>query len=317
MLKSQEEQILKKATKRVGRITTARIGNYVVLERLGSGGDGHVYLGRHYYTLEKVALKLINKNQGYKKIKRARREYCILGQMNHPNIIKLLDVIENQKMICMVMEYAPGGDLFDYIAKFQKLDQQEAWRIFKQLVTAVGYMHSQGFIHRDIKPENIFLDSALNVKLGDFGYASSWSSLKRRHRSCGSVMYASPEIVTPFGSYVGPEVDCWSLGACLYTMLTNQFPFDGSDASTVRHKISTGAWHPSPSFCYWVKDLLDSLLALDPLKRATIRDVLKHPWIVGREKKPLRRRRSAPHLSGVARLNKVKAAPVLPIIVEE
>jgi serine/threonine protein kinase len=122
---------------------------------LGCGGDGKVYVGRNVHTLEKVAMKIISKNQEYKKIKRARREYNIMSQLNHKHIVRLIDVVEDDKCICIVMEYAPAGDLFDYISKCGKLDQVEAQRIFKQLVSAVGYLHAQGFIHRDIKPENV------------------------------------------------------------------------------------------------------------------------------------------------------------------
>jgi serine/threonine protein kinase len=171
--------------------------------------------------------------------------------------VHLFDVVENSKRLCLVMQYAEGGDLFDYVLKSGKLPQHEAWRIFRQLLDAVNHIHKHGFMHRDIKPENILcvslltsllnvatvsdilivvaaassLDKDLNVVLGDFGLGGKWSSLSPTNATCGSLNYAAPEILGA-NYYIGPEVDLWSCGAVLYMMLTGSVPFSAEVRST-------------------------------------------------------------------------------------
>jgi len=267
-------------TSRVG--SDLKIGEYTLFadKKLGSGGGGSVYVGQHNETKEKVAIKIA------KKSKLAEREYnlmSILGKIHHKHCIELKQIVETDNEIFIVMSFAEGGDLFDYITSHEdsRLPTEEALRLFKQLVSAVNHLHKNGFVHRDIKPENVFLDNDKNVLLGDFGFCSVWSSLKPRHKSCGTLEYSSPEVVGNT-AYSGPEVDMWSLGVVLYIMLVGQFPFDGDDDDEVRENIKHGVWDvPDFGVDEMALKLVDRLLEPDNLKRATMMDVLNCEWFTG------------------------------------
>lgn len=137
----------------------------------------------------------------------------------------------------LVMEYAAGGELYDYLSERKVLSEQEARRIFRQIATAVFYCHKHKICHRDLKLENILLDQAGNAKIADFGLSNVFDEQRLLSTFCGSPLYASPEIVkgTP---YHGPEVDCWSLGVLLYTLVYGAMPFDGSNFKRLVKQIS-------------------------------------------------------------------------------
>uniref|UniRef100_A0A183CSB0 Protein kinase domain-containing protein n=1 Tax=Globodera pallida TaxID=36090 RepID=A0A183CSB0_GLOPA len=159
---------------------------------------------------QKVAVKLIRKSaiENKQDLVRIRREIRIMSMLNHPNIIQIYEVFENKDKIILVMEYANGGELYDYVSKNGSLPEAEARRIFRQITSAVLYCHKNKVAHRDLKLENILLDARNNAKIADFGLSNYFG---QRHKLlntfCGSPLYASPEIIngTP---YKGPEVDC-------------------------------------------------------------------------------------------------------------
>lgn len=295
----QKCQLKEEETRKESEALIFQVSNFVLKRQLGQGAGGRVFLGRHVEDRNRrAAIKIIHKrSSNAKAVRMARREHAILTELPpHPHIVHLFDVVENSKRLCLVMQYAEGGDLFDYVLKSGKLPQHEAWRIFRQLLDAVNHIHKHGFMHRDIKPENIFLDKDLNVVLGDFGLGGKWSSLSPTNATCGSLNYAAPEILGA-NYYIGPEVDLWSCGAVLYMMLTGSVPFSAESTADVYENIRTAAIQ-TPSFLDKdVVDLMHKLLTPHSLKRATMMDVLKHPWL---QKLPHRvRSRTAPNLGAV------------------
>lgn len=135
------------------------------------------------------------------------------------------------------MEYAAGGELYDYLSVRKILTEHEARRIFRQIALAIFYCHKHKICHRDLKLENILLDQNGNAKIADFGLSNVFDEHKLLSTFCGSPLYASPEIVKGI-PYVGPEVDCWSLGVLLYTLVYGAMPFDGSNFKKLVQQIT-------------------------------------------------------------------------------
>jgi len=274
-------------------------GNYEIGYELGKGASGTVVLAEDRRTGKYVAIKMMSK-QGLQEdqLIRIRREYAIMKHMEHKNWIKLIEVIENPEQICLVMEYAACGDLYTHIVSSPngKLTEKDARDIFIQAAEGIQYLHRCGFIHRDIKPENILLGKKNHVYIADLGYGTVWEKNKITNTPCGSLYYASPEIVRHDGVYVGPEVDVWSLGCVLYVMTTGRLPFHGSSSDSTRKLIIKGEftvpYHISPE----LKHLICQMLNTNASGRCTMDDVLAHPWVkAGRTepaKRTLTRRRS-------------------------
>ncbi|KAG8232871.1 hypothetical protein J437_LFUL012487 [Ladona fulva] len=177
----------------------------------------------------------------------------------------------------LVMEYAAGGELYDYLSERKVLAEAEARRIFRQIATAVYYCHKHKICHRDLKLENILLDEHGNAKIADFGLSNVFDETRLLNTFCGSPLYASPEIVrgTP---YHGPEVDCWSLGVLLYTLVYGAMPFDGSNFKRLVKQISQGDYfepkRPSPA-----SPLIRAILTVNPRRRADIEAICSHWWV--------------------------------------
>ena len=148
-----------------------------------------------------------------------------MKRLNHPNVIRLLDIIENEKAIYLVMEWCEE-ELFDYIVSNERLNELEACKIFGQILAAVEYIHSLNIAHRDLKPENILFDQNGIIKIVDFGLSNTFSSNSTLSTACGSPGYASPDMLKG-QPYNGVRVDVWSLGVVLYAMIVGYLPFDG------------------------------------------------------------------------------------------
>ncbi|NXX69841.1 MELK kinase, partial [Spizella passerina] len=136
---------------------------------VGTGGFAKVKLARHRLTGEKVAIKIMDKLALQDDLPRVKLEIDAMKDLSHQHICRLYHVIETPKKIFMVLEYCPGGELFDYIISKDHLSEEEARVFFRQIVSAIAYVHSQGYAHRDLKPENLLIDEEHNLKLIDFG----------------------------------------------------------------------------------------------------------------------------------------------------
>jgi serine/threonine protein kinase len=213
--------------------------NYRIIHELGQGGMAKVYLAEHKSLGHKVAIKVLNKEFFYNDNIRRRflAEARNLARMNHPNIVRVTDLIEENESSAFVMEYIEGSTLRDYLEEKGKLPDAEIKQLFGQMLDAVGYVHEQGLIHRDIKPSNFMLDGRGNIKLLDFGIAKATDTASAEYTQTGTgvqmgtPMYMSPEQILATKS-VTPQGDIYSLGVVLWQMVSGVKPYDSTTLST-------------------------------------------------------------------------------------
>uniref|UniRef100_A0A8R1TUI5 non-specific serine/threonine protein kinase n=1 Tax=Onchocerca volvulus TaxID=6282 RepID=A0A8R1TUI5_ONCVO len=256
-------------------------GLYALHDELGSGGFGKVRLATHLLTSQKVAIKIIDKFRIKKEdLPRVKTELDALMLLSHQNICRLYQCIDTPVKFFIVMEYCSGGEMFDYIVKKERLEESEARHFFRQLVQAIAYVHSMGFAHRDLKPENLLLTEDLQLKLIDFGLCAKpeLGLCDFLHTCCGSPAYAAPELIQGL-PYKGHQVDVWSMGVLLYTLLCGCLPFEDDSVQKLYTKIATGRYYEPDYLSPLSRDLLKSLLQVDPKKRITVSELIVHPWI--------------------------------------
>lgn len=256
-------------------------GQYVLLETIGSGGFAKVKLGIHVVTGEKVAIKIMNKRALGDDLPRVKLEIAALKDLSHQHICKLYQVIETETRIYLVLEYCPGGELFDYIVEKERISEKEARRFFRQIVSAVAYVHHCGYAHRDLKPENFLLDEDQNIKLIDFGLCAKPKGGMAAHLQtcCGSPAYAAPELITG-QEYSGASVDVWSMGVLLYALLCGSLPFDDENVASLYRKIQTGDYECPHWLSPGSVGLLRQMMEVKPQKRIQLKELLSHPWLV-------------------------------------
>lgn len=250
-----------------------------IVRKLGQGTYGKVQLGINKKTGQEVAIKTIKKCkiESEADLVRIRREVQIMSSVRHPNIVHIYEVFENSEKMILVMEYCSGGELYDYLSQKKVLQEEEARRLFRQIATAVYYCHIHKICHRDLKLENVLLDDTGSAKIADFGLSNVFKETSLLSTFCGSPLYASPEIVKGT-AYIGPEVDCWSLGVLLYTLVYGAMPFDGSNFKRLVRQISNGDYY-EPKSPSTASPLIRDMLTVDPLKRADITYICDHPWV--------------------------------------
>lgn len=236
-----------------GRRKESKFGNYTLGQTLGEGEFGKVKLGWKKGSMVQVAIKLIRREtlgSNPSRLPKIHREISILETLQHANIVKLHEMVETPEFIGIILEYASGGELFDYILNHRYLKDPVARKLFAQLVSGVGYLHKKGIIHRDLKLENLLLDRNRNIIITDFGFANTFNpddelgddieqNLTNREyvkkmdlervtkgfrrgdlmaTSCGSPCYAAPELVVTDSLYTGRKVDVWSCGVILVSI---------------------------------------------------------------------------------------------------
>uniref|UniRef100_A0A3B3SPM4 Maternal embryonic leucine zipper kinase n=1 Tax=Paramormyrops kingsleyae TaxID=1676925 RepID=A0A3B3SPM4_9TELE len=254
---------------------------YEVYETIGSGGFAKVKLGRHILTGEKVAIKIMEKKDLGEDLPRVKTEIEAMKNLSHQHVCRLYQVIETSTKIFMALEYCPGGELFDYIIAKDRLSEDETRVFFRQIVSALAYVHSQGYAHRDLKPENLLIDEDHNLKLIDFGLcAKPKGGLGYELKTCcGSPAYAAPELIQG-KAYIGSEADVWSMGVLLFALLCGFLPFDDDNCMVLYRKIMRGKYN-SPS---WLSTgsvvLLSQMMQVEPKRRITVRQLLDHPWVM-------------------------------------
>jgi 5'-AMP-activated protein kinase catalytic alpha subunit len=244
-----------------------------------------------------VAIKIIDKNKLKDEVdkKRVEREINILKNTFHYNIIKIYQVKETSSTIYLIMEYAEGGELFTHIIEQGNLSEDESRNIFQQIIDAIDYFHQIGICHRDLKPENILFDTEekKRIKIIDFGLSNLYIARNSSNDNntsftcekdlletpCGSPGYAPPEMIIGY-KYDGIMTDIWSCGVILYTMLCGCLPFDDYTEDKLYLKIIKGKFYYPPmiKISKEAKNLINSLLVVNPKYRATIKDIKKNKW---------------------------------------
>uniref|UniRef100_A0A8C1JV06 non-specific serine/threonine protein kinase n=1 Tax=Cyprinus carpio TaxID=7962 RepID=A0A8C1JV06_CYPCA len=249
------------------------IGNYRLLKTIGKGNFAKVKLARHILTGSEV-----RSQECFLTDSGLSREVTIMKNLNHPNIVKLFEVIETEKTLFLVMEYASGGEVFDYLVAHGRMKEKEARAKFRQIVSAVQYCHQKHIVHRDLKAENLLLDADMNIKIADFGFSNEFMVGNKLDTFCGSPPYAAPELFQG-KKYDGPEVDVWSLGVILYTLVSGSLPFDGQNLKELRERVLRGKYRIPFYMSTDCENLLKRFLVLNPTKRGTLEQIMKERWI--------------------------------------
>ncbi|KAM9433186.1 MAP/microtubule affinity-regulating kinase 3-like isoform 10-T10 [Salvelinus alpinus] len=275
-------------TRNSGADEQPHVGNYRLLKTIGKGNFAKVKLARHILTGREVAIKIIDKTQlNPNSLQKLFREVRIMKLLNHPNIVKLFEVIETERTLYLVMEYASGGEVFDYLVAHGRMKEKEARAKFRQIVSAVQYCHQKHIVHRDLKAENLLLDADMNIKIADFGFSNEFTLGNKLDTFCGSPPYAAPELFQG-KKYDGPEVDVWSLGVILYTLVSGSLPFDGQNLKELRERVLRGKYRIPFYMSTDCENLLKRFLVLNPAKRGTFEQIMKDRWInVGSEEDEL------------------------------
>jgi serine/threonine protein kinase len=264
-------------------------------EVLGEGGYSIVKMAKDRATGEKVAVKIIDLDMietdtaGVDPMLPLKREISIMQKINHPNIIKLYKVFIEDDKFCMVLELMPGGcELFKCIEDGGAMPEETAKRIFRDLVSAVAYLHNMGVAHRDLKPENVLVhggEGKETIKLADFGFAKHFKE-EQMKTALGSPAYAAPELF--IAEKYDEKVDMWSLGVILYLLLSGIPPFFGESVKELTDRIincdfdfSDPVWEKVSEPA---KDCVLHLLVKDPAKRYSAQQLLDTKWMQGRNK---------------------------------
>ncbi len=214
------------------------ISHYRILEKLGEGGMGEVYLAEDLKLGRKVAIKFLPQylTKDEVNVERFKREARAAAALNHPNIVTIHDVIEANGQICIVMEYVDGESLKTKLNK-GKIKVHEVIEITKQICEGLSKAHQVDIVHRDIKPENTLINTDNRVKILDFGLAKfkAVSNLTKETSTLGTINYMSPEQIQ--GKEVDHRTDIWSLGIVFFEMLSGELPFKGDYEQAVIYSI--------------------------------------------------------------------------------
>eukprot|EP01083_Nonionella_stella_P034467 94316_1 len=254
------------------------LSDFEIGKRLGRGKFGKVYLAREKRTKYIVAIKVLWKSQLRKHTveHQLRREIEILAHLRHKHIIRLYTYFHDKHKIYLVLEYCPGGEVFNKLRDDGVFTEQQTAVYIYQLATALNYCQSKHVIHRDIKPENLLFDNKMNIKLADFGW-SVHAPDNRRMTMCGTLDYIPPEMIEK--KKHDPKVDVWALGVLMFEFLCGTPPFESNEQKHTFQKIRDVNFIFPGHVSRDARDLIKKLLNKDPAKRLSLNELPKHEFI--------------------------------------
>jgi len=269
----------------VGIMKGNLLDKYTVEKEIGAGGYARCLLVKNKTTGQLFACKELQKNK-LNNVASLKSEIQILIKLDHPNIIKLYEIYENDNYIYLVMELCTGGELFDRIIQKteegKQFTEKEVAKIFQQMMSAINYCHSNKIVHRDLKPENLLLasqDENSPIKVIDFGMSRIFNDKQAMFDKVGTAYYISPEVLDGF---YDEKCDIWSAGVILYILLCGYPPFNGNDDDEIFESIKKRKFvYPDAEWAKIsgeAKDLINKMLS-EPLNRLTAEQVLGHPWL--------------------------------------
>ncbi|KAI8631082.1 hypothetical protein F5Y19DRAFT_463452 [Xylariaceae sp. FL1651] len=268
-------------------------GKWILGKTIGAGSMGKVKLARKEDGTEQVACKIIPRGStedghhsradkeraDQSKEIRTAREAAIVTLLQHPHICGLRDVVRTNYHWYMLFEYVNGGQMLDYIISHGKLKEKQARKFSRQIASALDYCHRNSIVHRDLKIENILISKTGDIKIIDFGLSNLFAPRGHLKTFCGSLYFAAPELLQA-RAYTGPEVDVWSFGIVLYVLVCGKVPFDDQSMPALHAKIKKGIVDYPGWLSNECRHLLSRMLVTDPRQRATMFEVLNHPWLV-------------------------------------
>ncbi|GAA5939872.1 hypothetical protein JCM3775_007133 [Rhodotorula graminis] len=210
---------------------------------------------------------------------RTVREGSLCLLLHHPYICGMREMMIYPHHYYFVQEYVNGGQMLDYIISHGRLRERSARKFARQIGSALEYCHANSIVHRDLKIENILISKTGNIKIIDFGLSNLYSPVSHLSTFCGSLYFAAPELLNA-KPYTGPEVDVWSFGIVLYVLVCGKVPFDDQSMPALHAKIKRGQVEYPTWLSAECKHLLSRMLVTVPAQRATLTEVLNHPWIV-------------------------------------
>lgn len=259
-------------------------------EPIGKGSFSVVHRGTMRHSQESVAIKVISKEHMAGNFAMLRSEVTLLRRIQHPFIVRLIDIFEDHLSIYLVMELMYGGELYRRITNTFPMGFAETNAVYitYRLVSALHYLHENHIVHRDLKPENLIFvtpHSDTDIKLSDFGLAKLLSETAQFTKTaCGSPSYVAPEVLSRLPQGYSYAVDMWSAGVITYVLLCGFPPFHDNHLPTLFQLIQRGEYHFAPA-AYWdrvtpdAKDFVSKLLLLDATQRMTAGMALEHPWL--------------------------------------
>uniref|UniRef100_A0A914DXS8 Protein kinase domain-containing protein n=1 Tax=Acrobeloides nanus TaxID=290746 RepID=A0A914DXS8_9BILA len=268
---------------------------------IGTGSYSRVWLATSRNHKKLVAIKQIDRRPNSEYLKRfLPRELDLVLHLNHQHVIRVYQTFRTTTYVCMVQEYAPGGDLLQKIlsSPHQRLHEGDAKFLFRQLIEGIRYLQSIHVLHRDIKCENLFLDGYGNLKIGDFGFARFLNDGEDTKTSCGSRPYAAFEIMTG-QSYSSNAVDIYSAGVALYIMLTGMMPFNDKKKDkhqAIHDRRYCNIYFPQTTVQKHAKELIMAMLTSDPAKRIRTHEIIEHSWLKDMPYQFLSKHKSKPSL---------------------
>ncbi|KAB1218084.1 CBL-interacting serine/threonine-protein kinase 4 [Morella rubra] len=258
------------------------LGKYQLGRLLGRGSFAKVYHARSIADGAAVAVKIIDKSKTVDAAMEPRiiREVMAMRRLqDHPNILKIHEVMATKTKICLVVELATGGELFSKISRRGKMSEPSVRRYFQQLVSALDFCHRNGVAHRDVKPQNLLLDKDGNLKVSDFGLSALPEQLQNGllHTACGTPAYTAPEVVCRRG-YDGSKADAWSCGVILFVLLAGYLPFDDSNIVAMYKKIHRRDYQFPAWFSKPARHVIFQLLDPNPDTRMGIEALMQNAW---------------------------------------